>query len=60
ATYGVDLALQNATFSQVATKYCYIHDDKIVGNANNDKTGTGTSGITYNNTHWVLRYVIGV
>lgn len=43
-----------------ATKYLYISDDKIVGHDNNGLTGTGTCGITYTNTRFVLRYVIGV
>lgn len=47
-------------FSLMATKYLYIHDDKIGGNDVNGQSGTGTSGITYNNAGFVLRYVIGV
>ena len=47
-------------FGIMATKYLYIHDDKIGGNDVNGEAGTGTSGITYNNAGFVLRYVIGV
>ena len=47
-------------FSLMASKYLYIHDDKIGGNDANSQSGTGTSGITYNNAGFVLRYVIGV
>ncbi len=47
-------------FSLIASKYLYIHDDKIGGNDVNGESGTGTSGITYNNAGFVLRYVIGV
>jgi len=47
-------------FSLMATKYLYIHDDKIGGNDVNGQSGTGTSGIIYNNAGFVLRYVIGV
>ncbi len=47
-------------FSIMASKYLYIHDDKIGGNDVNGESGTGTSGITYNNAGFVLRYVIGV
>ena len=43
-----------------ATKYLYISDTKIVGHDNNGLSGTGTTGITYNNKRFVLRYVIGV
>ena len=49
-----------ASFSNLAAKYLYLHDDKITGNADNNKTGTSASGITYNNAAFVLRYVIGV
>lgn len=47
-------------FSLMASKYLYIHDDKIGGNDVNGQSGTGTSGIVYNNAGFVLRYVIGV
>lgn len=46
-------------FTIMATKYLYIHDDKIGGNDVNNQTGTG-SGITFNNAAFVLRYVLGV
>lgn len=49
----------DGSFSVIATKYLYIHNDKIGGNANNEKAGTA-NGITYNNAGFVLRYVIGV
>ena len=50
----------NGTFSAMASKYLYINDTSIVGNDNNNKTGTGASGIVYANNGFVLRYVIGV
>lgn len=43
-----------------ATKYLYIHNDKIVGHSHNNAIGTGTSGVKYTNNRFVLRYVIGV
>lgn len=46
-------------FSYVASKYLYINDTSIAGNANNTATGTA-NGITYANNSTVLRYVIGV
>lgn len=46
-------------FSIIASKYLYLHDTKIGGNANNEAAGTA-NGITYNNMGFVLRYVIGV
>lgn len=53
------LMTTDGTFSVIATKYLYIHNDKIGGNNNNEKAGT-SNGITYNNAGFVLRYVIGV
>lgn len=49
-----------ADFATFAAKYLYINDASIAGNEQNNKSGTGTSGITYNNAGFVLRYVIGV
>ena len=49
------------TFEMAAAKYLYINNDTIAGHANNDATGTSsTTGITYANNAFVLRYVIGV
>ena len=49
------------TFEMAAAKYLYINNDTISGHANNDATGTSsTTGITYANNAFVLRYVIGV
>lgn len=47
-------------FADYAAKYLYINDTVIAGHANNKGAGTGACGITYNNTAYVLRYVIGV
>lgn len=46
-------------FAVVGSKYLYIYDDRITGNADNTKTGTA-NGITYNNAGFDLRYVLGV
>ena len=54
------LMTTDGSFSVMATKYIYIHDSSIVGNDINKATGTGTSGVTYENNGFVLRYVIGV
>lgn len=40
-------------------KYFYVYNDKIVGNSVNGTNGT-EGGITYDNSHCVLRAVIGV
>ena len=47
-------------FGVLKAKYLYVHDTEIVSNADNNKSGTASSGITYNNAAFVLRYVIGV
>lgn len=49
-----------ASFEFMGEKYLYIYDDRIAGLDNNNKTGTGASGIKYDNSKFVLRYVIGV
>lgn len=48
-------------YSYIASKYLYIHNGRIVGNDLNT-TGKTTSpnGVTYENTSYVLRYVLGV
>lgn len=48
------------TFGQIASKYLYISDGKILGHADNKSSGTGSTGIKYNNALYVLRYVYGV
>lgn len=56
---GYVFQLSTSNLAYFATKYLYISDDKITGHDNNNKTGTGTCGITYTNNRFVLRYVIG-
>lgn len=57
---GVEMMMSDATFGIVAAKYVYVSDTEIVGNANNEKTGTGASGIKYINNRHVLTQVLGV
>ena len=47
-------------FATGATKYLYINDTTITGYAGNQGGGTGATGISYSNSNYVLRYVIGV
>lgn len=49
----------NAAFSTVGAKYLRINHDTITGDSSNTSSGTGASGITFNNSSFVLRYVIG-
>lgn len=56
---GHSFQMNTVNFSMVSTKYLYINDATITGNDSNDLTGT-SNGVTYNNSAYVLRYVIGV
>lgn len=58
--YGNAFTMMDINFGQVCHKYLYISDTYITGHANNSATGTGSSGITYANNKYVLRYVYGV
>lgn len=58
--FGNTFIMASNTFGNIATKYLYINDASIAGNEHNDASGTSATGITYNNTSFVLRYVIGV
>ena len=62
AGYGnIFIMAATPTFEMMAAKYLYINDTTITGHANNELTGTSsTTGITYANNQFVLRYVIGV
>ena len=57
---GCGVICSDASFGM--SKYVYIHDDKIVGHTRNDNSATTDSGtgLTYTNSRFVLRYVIGV
>ena len=59
---GVTCWLSNSTGNIVATKYVYVHDNQIEGNAVNDtgNTNRSGSGIITNSKYWVLTYVLGV
>lgn len=58
---GVTCWLSNSSGKIVATKYVYVHNDKIVGNNVNDDGATNrASGITTTNNYWVLTHVLGV
>lgn len=58
--YGSAFQMNTVNFGTIGAKYLYIHDSYIKGNENNDLSGTATSGITFNNAMYVLRYVLGV
>lgn len=56
---GVTSHMSGSNFSDMASKYVYVSNNKVTGNAANENTGTA-NGITYANNKFVLRYVIGV
>lgn len=58
--YGHECLMMASDFSKACCKYLYVFDDHIKGHDNNTKSGTGSNGITYDNSNYVLRYVIGV
>ena len=58
--FGSAFQMNTVNFSTICAKYLYIHDTYIKGNENNGLSGTATSGITFNNAMYVLRYVLGV
>lgn len=57
---GSDYPLANHTGNVLAHKYLYISDTKITGNDYNDDSNLAGSQVTYKNTFFVLRAVIGV
>lgn len=58
--FGHTYALNTNCHGYMATKYLYISNTQITGHANNNISGTSGSGVTYDNSKWVLRYVLGV
>lgn len=52
--------MDGANFGTVGAKSLYIADNRLTGYANNSLSGTGTSGIKYDNTKFVLRWILGV
>lgn len=61
AGVGMDFSMFRQCFSRAACKYLYVNNTTITGHANNTTAGTGTqTGIQYDNSYYVLRYVIGI
>lgn len=56
---GHSFQMNTVGFGYVGAKYLYISDGYITGHDDNKKSGTG-SGITYDNSRYVLRTVLGV
>lgn len=57
----VNMCCQMATYNYyyVSSKYLVVKDTQIIGNAYNSSNGTW-SGVTWDNTYYVMRYVYGV
>ena len=47
----------SGSFGTVATKYIYVYDTYVTGNASNK--GEGTGAVTYNNRYWTLKAIVG-
>lgn len=60
SSYGLNFVMATSNFGVVCNKLLFIGDTKISGYVSNNATGTGDSGIKYNNAGFVLRYVLGV
>lgn len=56
--YGFSVSMSSEFFMGI--KELYIYDSRIVGYSKNSLTVTHDSGITFTNTRFILRYVIGV
>ena len=57
---GISVILASqAVFGIMGAKYIYVRDSYIFGHDNNNKSGTGTTTIKYNNKAFVLRWVYG-
>lgn len=57
---GLSFDMFTVNFGLACSKYLYVNNAHITGHAQNNAQGTAASGITYDNTAFVLRYVIGV
>lgn len=56
---GVAITMATSKFDYIAGKYVRVTETGVTGDETNNASGT-TSGITYNNGGFALRYVIGV
>lgn len=50
----------NSNMGAFGSKYIYITDTQLKGFDGNNKSGTAATGIKFDNTRFVLRYVLGV
>lgn len=58
---GVTMLLASSTGTAMCTKYVYVRNTQVTGNANNNKDAfTAGAGFTNTPRHWVLTQVLGV
>lgn len=57
---GHGFLMSSTNLNRVCQKYLYINDTYLRGHDQNNQTGTGSSGASYTNNAFVLRYVFGV
>lgn len=58
--YGTTSIIAGSGFNPIGSKYVYVSDTKVTGNAINNQSSKTVNGITFVNNNFVLRYVIGV
>lgn len=57
---GSCFSMNTVNFGVCAAKYLYINNSTISGNSLNTSSGTGASGVKYDNSAYCLRAVVGV
>lgn len=57
---GMNFFMSHSSFEYCGAKYLYLNDTQIKGHANNNLTGTGATGIKFENNRFIMRYVLGV
>lgn len=58
--HGHSFFLSHTPCTNFSTKYIYIYDSYLRGDANNNQSGTGSNGVKYTNNKYALQYVVGV
>lgn len=56
---GVAVSMATSKFDYIAAKYIRVTETGVTGDETNNASGT-TNGVTYNNSNFALRYIIGV
>lgn len=56
---GVAISMATSKFDYISAKYIRVTETGVTGDETNNASGT-TNGVTYNNSNFALRYIIGV